>query len=761
MLGYLTLSPFLIALLAIWAGRRSRRAAALAIWPAILAIYFGTSIGSVAASGPLKTSIPWAEALGLTLSFNADGLALLFAAVIAGIGALIVLFSSSYFGGDARAGRFQATLFAFMGSMLGVVLSDNLFALFVFWELTGFTSFLLIGFDQERADSRRSALQALIVTGTGGMGLLAAAVLVELATGSSELSALIVSGEEVRSSGSYPWIAALVLVAAFTKSAQTPFHFWLPNAMAAPTPVSAYLHSATMVKAGLYLVARMTPLIGGTELWTGLTVSAGGLTMLAGAWRAVAETDLKRVLAYSTVSALGLMMMLFGLGSETAATAGLVYLLAHASYKGTLFLVAGTLEHETGTRDVTALSGLGRSMPSTALAGVIGACSMAGVPLLLGFVGKELVYEVLASIGQTWSIGLLAATVLASSLLGVAGFVAGVSPFVGSLKGLAPSHGVPVGLAAPPLLLAAAGVLAGMYPQAINLPVRLAVSNVTGQAAALGLAIWHGINLVLLLSLVTLAGTAALYIWRVKLRERIWPRSLGTERLYTGTLALLDQVSSRSLPALQSASLRSYVLVLILTAAVLTSGALAWRGLPVFPHLTPVTFGEGAVAVMIIAGAVSAVRARSTIAAVLSLGVTGYGVALTFLFFGAPDLAMTQFSVETLTAVIFTMVFYHFRRFRSLSPNLLRLRDLTLALLFGGAIALVLLLVGTTPTPAKLGRYFAENSATLAHGRNIVNVILVDFRAMDTMGEITVLATAALGVWALLKIGRRDEGGTR
>jgi multicomponent Na+:H+ antiporter subunit A len=353
---------------------------------------------------------------------------------------------------------------------------------------------------------------------------------------------------------------------------------------------------------------------------------------------------------------------------------------------------------------------------------------------------------------------LLAFTVLASVLLGVAGLLAGVTPFVGSLRGAPPGHAVPMGLAAPPLLLAAGGLIAGVYPQAINLPISLAAASITGEHPHSDLSLWHGFNLVLLLSLLTLGGTAMLYRWRTKLRDRIRPRSLGAEWLYTGTLRALDAVSAWSLPGLQSGSLRSYVLVLILTAGVLITAALIWRGLPSLPQLAGVRPGEGAVALMTMAGAISAVRARSTISAVLSLGVTGYGVALTFLFFGAPDLAMTQFSVETLTAVIFTMVFYHFRRFRSLSPRLLRLRDLFAAVLFGGSITLVLMLVGTTPTPVRLGRYFAENSATLAHGRNIVNVILVDFRAMDTMGEITVLATAALGVRALLQIGRKDEG---
>jgi multicomponent Na+:H+ antiporter subunit A len=757
MLGILALSPFLILPAVLWLGKYSRLRAWFAVWPAILAILFSGMMRTVAASGPVTSALPWAEALGLTLSFYGDGLSLLFAIMITAIGALIVLFSSRYFADDPTAGRFFATLFGFMGSMLGVVLADNIFALFVFWELTGFTSFLLIGFDQERAQSRSSAIQAFVVTGTGGMGLLAAAALIDLGTGSHELSALI-AGPSLRQLAAYHWIAALVLLAAFTKSAQTPFHFWLPNAMAAPTPVSAYLHSATMVKAGLYLVARMTPILGGTAFWIGLTATVGAITMIVGAWRAVAETDLKRVLAYSTISALGLLMMLLGLGGEMAVTAALVYLLAHAAYKGALFLIAGTLEHETGTRDVKHLGGLRQAMPASALAGVLAACSMAGVPLLFGFVGKELVYETLLHQWQTWSIVLLALTIAASVLLGVAGFTAGVSPFVGLLRTAPPTHPVAIALTAPPLILAGAGIVAGLLPNIVDLPIGLATSSVLGRTAGVHLAIWHGFSAVLLLSLVTVAGVGVLYRWREPLRERIWPRSLESERLYNGAIRGLDAVSAWSSPALQSASLRSYVLVLIVTAALLMIAGLALGGMPAVPALTEVRPAEAAVALMTMAGAISAVRARATMTAVLSLGVTGYGVALTFLFFGAPDLAMTQFSVETLTALIFTMVFYHFRRFKSLSRRLLRVRDLSVAVLFGGCIAAILFFVGASPTPLRLGRYFAENSAVLAHGRNIVNVILVDFRAMDTLGEITVLATAALGVRALLQLGRNDEG---
>jgi multicomponent Na+:H+ antiporter subunit A len=450
-------------------------------------------------------------------------------------------------------------------------------------------------------------------------------------------------------------------------------------------------------------------------------------------------------------------MMLLGFGTGHAVTAAFVYLVAHACYKGALFLMAGTLEHETGTRDVLELGGLRRAMPATALAGLLAALSMVGVPLFAGFVGKELTYEALLRQNPPWSLLLLTAAVGASALLGAAGLMAGLSPFIGKLRRAAPVDPVPIAFVIPPLALAGAGLIAGFYPAILDRAIRLTTMSVVRTAAPVHLALWHGFTMVLLLSMLTLSAAVALYVYRQRVREWIWPRSLGFERLYTGGLRVLIALSAWCLPALQDASLRSYVLVLIFVATSLIAGVLAWKGMPIKSLVTEVGPAEAAVALMTIAGAISAVRARATMTAVLSLGVTGYGVALTFLFFGAPDLAMTQFSVETLTAIIFTLVFYHFRRFRSLSKRSIRLRDLSIAILFGGSLAAVLFFVGATTTPIGLGKYFAENSVLMAHGRNIVNVILVDFRALDTMGEITVLATAALGVRALLQMGRHDE----
>jgi multicomponent Na+:H+ antiporter subunit A len=758
MLPLIALSPLIAVPAAAWLGkRRAPWSALLAICPAAIALYFCSLLKPVAEFGPRKASLPWAQSLGLALSFYVDGLSLLFAILITGIGALIVVFASKYFDGDPRAGRFQATLFAFMGSMLGIVLADNLLALFVFWELTGFTSFLLIGFDHERTKARASAVQALIVTGTGGMALLGAALLMEQAAGTLSLSAMLAGSTALKSSPTYLPIVLLALLAAFTKSAQAPFDFWLPNAMSAPTPVSAYLHSATMVKAGIYLVARMTPLIGGTPLWTGIVTTVGAITMILGAWRSVAETDLKRLLAFSTISALGLLMMLLGLGTQAAVTAAIVYLLAHACYKGALFLVAGTLEHETGSRDAIELGGLGRSMPLTAAAAALAAASMAGIPLFLGFTAKELFYEALLDDSGLWAAALVVAAVGVSALLGTAGLVAGVRPFTGAAGEAAAKHPVPVALVAPPLVLALAGVVVGVWPAAIDTLTGIATAGVLRPINETHLAMWHGLTPVLALSLLTFAGVFIMYNRWNEVRRRIWPRSFGFERLYTLSIQGLDALSSWSSPALQSASLRSYVLALIMTAAVLLAGVLALSSTPRLPALIDVRPHEAAAVVMIIAGSLSAARAASTISAVLSLGVTGYGVALTFLFFGAPDLAMTQFSVETLTAVIFTLVFYHFRGFGLLSPWAIRLRDMFVSVLFGASIAMVLLFVGATETPARLSSFFADAALPLAHGRNIVNVILVDFRALDTLGEITVLATAALGVRAVLRLGRGEE----
>jgi len=585
---------------------------------------------------------------------------------------------------------------------------------------------------------------------------LAAGILMLQSGGTAQLSELAAKGSLV-ADPKYVGIVSLLLLAAFTKSAQFPFHFWLPNAMQAPTPVSAYLHSATMVKAGIYLVARMTPIVGGTMLWTGTIATIGAITMVVGAGRALIETDLKRVLAYSTISALGILMLLFAIGTPAAATAGLVYLLAHACYKGALFLVAGAIEHETGTRDVAMLAGLRRVMPATALAAGLAAASMAGIPLFGGFIAKEQLYDSirLAALPGRWGDVLTVVAIGASMCLGAAGLIAGIAPFRGRSMPTAASHDAPVSLWIGPLILGVAGVILGLVPSLVSAPIALAAAAITGTTSGDTLALWHGFTITLALSAVTLAGSLFLFTYRRRLWRLAWPHALQTEHLYARTLMMLDGLSRRTGPLLQSASLRSYVLVVALTAVALVTTALAMdRALPVARRSTSVEFHEAALAMLIVAGAISAAFASTTMAAVLSLGVVGYGVAVMYALLGAPDLAMTQFAVETLTVVIFVLVFSRLRGFADLSSRFVRARDACVAIAAGALVTTLVLFIGASGTTSRLAAYFVDAAPRLAHGYNIVNVILVDFRGFDTMGEITVLVTVAIGVRALLLIGR-------
>lgn len=743
----LGLTPF-----AAWLGRkRARWAMLLAAWPLLMTFYFIGGFRDALAGKPWQDTFDWVPGLSLSFSFRLDGLSGLFAVLITGVGAVVVVYGAHYFDGHPHSGRFQATLFAFMAAMLGVVLTDNVFALFIFWELTGFTSYLLIGFEHEKPESRRFALQALIVTGAGGLALLAAAVLLSQLVGSASLWASNAEAARIQGHAWYTPIALCVLLAAFTKSAQLPFQFWLPNAMVAPTPVSAYLHSATMVKAGVYLVARMTPALGGTVLWTTLVVTLGGLTMVSASLRAMREVDLKRILAYSTLSALGTILFLIGLGTPASIAAALAYLVAHACYKGTLFLVAGIIDHEAGTRDVTQLSGLRRVMPITSVAGALAAASVLGVPPLLGFLGKEQAYT--AVLAQPLLPQLLTSVlVVSSAFLGAAGLLTGIHPFLGRSQHTPAEQEPSAGLWLGPLLLGGLGLL-GLFAVVLGGPLGLAASSVAGETVRLELSLWHGFTLPLLLEVTTVGLALVLYARRDSLRRWPWPSALRTERLYAGALCGIDALSGRLAPALQDGALINYILTFVVTTGALIGASLFLTvGVAVPETLLTPRAHEVLVALLIIGAAVAAARARTTMAAVLSLGTAGYGVALMFLLYGAPDLAMTQFAVETLTAVIFVFVFWQFPRVEEVTAAAIKRRDALVAVAFGALVTVLTLATATHPTSSRLRDYYSEVSVPLAHGRNIVNVILVDFRALDTLGEITVLVTAAVGVSALLRI---------
>ncbi|MBZ4420007.1 putative monovalent cation/H+ antiporter subunit A [Myxococcus sp. RHSTA-1-4] len=732
--------------------------ALLTLVPAALFASFVIRVAPLVDGHVATERYAWAPRLMLHLSLRADGLALLMALLITGIGALVALYANRYLEGHPHLGRFYLFFFGFMSSMLGLVLSDNLLALFIFWELTSLTSYLLIGFDHTRDTSRAAALQGLLVTVGGGQALLVGVVMMGSAVGTLELSQL--PGHALQTHPLYPWMLLLVLVGAFTKSAQFPFHFWLPGAMAAPTPVSAYLHSATMVKAGVFLLARLTPALGATPLWESAVTWVGGATMVVGAFLALGQRDLKLILAHATVCVLGTLTFLIGLGTALALHAMVVFLLAHALYKGALFLAAGAIDHATGTRDLVLLGGLRRAMPLTTAAVLLAAASMAGLVPALGFIGKELVYE--GALAAPRAPGLATgATLLAFiPLVAVAAMLA-VRPFFGATRELphAPHEGPP-GMWLGPLVLSVLGLVLGLFPSAVDgLLARASAVMAPAAPPPPPLKPWHGLNAALGLSVASLAGGAAVYFARDGLRGRISRLRLerwGPGRGYELALAGMLRFARFQTRLLQSGYLRRYLRMSVVAVGGLTAYALLTRA-RVWPELRGGDLEpyEAAVGVLMVLAAVTAARTRSRLASVSAMGVVGFGVALVFLFFGAPDLALTQSIVEALTVVVFLLALFHLPAYEELSSRPARLRDVGVSLAFGAVMATLLLVTVQNPEFPPISGYFLQNSVPGGHGRNVVNVILVDFRALDTLGEITVLAIAALGVSALLKAGRQ------
>jgi multicomponent Na+:H+ antiporter subunit A len=734
----------------------------IALLPLALTIFFTGMIGRVAAGQVITASYAWVPSFGVNFSFYVDGLSLVLALLISGIGTLVTVYAGGYLAGYPQLGRFFLYLLLFMAAMLGVVLSGNIITLFIFWELTSLSSYLLIGFNHRQAESRASALQALLVTGLGGLALLAGLILLGQIGHSWELSTLLTQGAKIRSHALYLPMTILILLGAFTKSAQFPFHFWLPNAMAAPTPVSAYLHSATMVKAGIFLLARLNPILGNTPLWQFSLSAAGATTMLMGAWLAWQQTDLKRILAYSTISALGTLVLLLGVGTPVAVKAAVVFLIVHSLYKGALFMAAGAIDHETGTRDITQLQGLRRAMPITFVAVTLAALSMAGaLPLFVGYIGKKLIYEAaLTAPAAGW---LLTIMVLLSNIFTVvvAGMVA-IRPFWRKPGNTPkPAHEAPPSLWLGPLLLAGLGLLLVIILEFVpgNLLKPFLATSATAIAAELvqvKVAAWSGFNVIFWLSLATLATGTVLYGGRAELR-RLMPTAdiganFGPERGYTLALDGLLKVAAGQTRLLQHGYLRFYLLTMTLVAAGLVGYTLLTRyGLNLGVDFSGVRIHEVAVTVVILLATVAAVVSTSRLATIAALGAVGYGLSLLFVFYGAPDLAMTQMAVETLTVIILALTLYHLPRFSQLTSSGSRVRDALIALGLGGLMAVLALTALAVPMQSRLTPFFAENSVTLAKGRNIVNVILVDFRALDTLGEITVLAVAAIGIYALLK----------
>lgn len=715
-------------------------------------------------------NVTWVPELSMDITLRFDPLAAIMSVLVLAIGALVLVYCAEYFHHhdghrENRLPSFAAELVAFSGAMFGLVTADNMLVLYIFWETTTVLSFLLVGHYAERPSSRRAATQALLVTTFGGLAMLVGIVILGNVSGTFLLSELI---DDPPTGVAASVAVVLVLVGALSKSAIVPMHFWLPGAMAAPTPVSAYLHAAAMVKAGVYLVARMTPGFADMPVWRPVIVTLGLLTMLLAGWRALREYDLKLILAFGTVSQLGLITLMVGAGGSDMMLAGLAMLCAHAMFKAALFMVVGIIDHATGTRDIRRLAWLGDRSRALLIIGCGGAASMAALPPFFGFVAKEADFE---TVLHSPTLGSAAPFVLTGIVVGsVLTTVYSLRFVFGAFgrKGLAqPStrvaemHRPPAMFLTPPAILAAAGLLFGLWPAGLDAVLRdyaVAVSNPPGtsaEGAGYHLALWHGVNLPLLLSALVLATGIAVYFGRARARWGFVPLG-NADRIYDAVLRGADVMSVRltavtqrgSIPATQSVILSTLVVVPVVALAM---GARDRPELQLWDSPPQVVVG-----VLMLAAALAATMMRNRLAAVLLVGVTGYGCGAIFAFYGAPDLALTQFLVETLTLVVFVLVLRvlpaeigaeDIRRFR--------LPRAMLAVAVGATVATLAAFAMAARTGVGIAELLPQAAYVRGHGHNAVNVLLVDIRAWDTMGEVSVLLVAATGVASMVFRSRR------
>jgi multicomponent Na+:H+ antiporter subunit A len=757
------LAAVLAPVLVRWWGRQAFLA--LAVVPAAAFGWVLAQLGTVTGGGEVRETTSWVPALDLSVTLRLDALALTLAALVTGVGALVLVYCARYVGPDDEGTpRFAATLTGFAGTMLGLVLADDLFLLYVFWELTTVFSYLLIGGSGRRLAARRAAGQALILTTAGGLAMLLGLIMIGRSSGSYLLS------EVVADPGSGPLLVAgtvLVLIGAITKSAMVPFHFWLPAAMEAPTPVSAYLHAAAMVKAGVYLVARLAPGFADVPGWRPIVLGLGLATMLVGGYRALRQNDLKLLLAFGTVSQLGFLMVLVGAGSRELAAAGLAMTLAHALFKSTLFLTVGVIDHSTGTRDLRRLSGLGRRLPVVATTGVLAAASMAGLPPLLGFVGKEAAFAALWDGGlpdRAAAVAVLTGLVLGSALTAgyTARFVWGAFARKPDLRAAEPADLVhPPGalFLTAPAVLAVAGLAAGaagpwLEPLVAGYADTLPL--VADEPTALGL--WHGLQPALALSALSLLGGAALFLLRAPVHrfQQRHPVGASADEGYWNTMQGLDRLAVLVTGTTQRGSLPAYLGTILVVVLALPGGVLLFRA--PWPGEwrvwdTPIQALVGAV---VLIAAILALRIRQRLSAVLVVGVTGYGLGVLFALQGAPDLALTQFLVETLTLVVFVLVL------RKLPKDITerhRPRERAVRGVIAVAVGLFMGAVGAVALAARTATPVSADYPDAAYGfgggQNIVNVTLVDIRAWDTFGEISLLVVAATGVASLVFLRRR------
>ncbi len=742
-------------------------------------------------------SLPWIPSLGINFTVYLDGLGLLFALLITGIGALVVLYSIYYLNPEQEAiHRFYLYLLLFMGAMLGIVLSDNMIVLYTFWELTSISSFLLIAFWYERDRSRYGALKSMLITVFGGFAMLAGFVVLHHMTGTWSIRETIAMVGNVQGHPLFLLAMILILLGAFTKSAQFPFHIWLPDAMEAPTPVSAYLHSATMVKAGIYLVARFSPVFAGQAEWFWIVSLVGIITMCYGSILAVKQTDLKALLAYSTISQLGLIMSLFGAGSAavyygygeesmiyTAATmAAIFHLVNHATFKGALFMVAGIVDHETGTRDIRRLGGLISLMPISFTVACISGFSMAGVPPFNGYLSKEMFLEAMVELTHlhifelgTWGILFPILAFLGSVFTFVYSMILIFKTFRGPLQkeklGITP-HEAPAGMLISPVILAVCVVVLGLFPNVLSYSIiEPAMRSVLPSLVAPGehfdvhISFWHGFTPALFMTMGVIVLGTVLYLLlnRWKGIYAIYPDKLSWNHMYDSLLRYGEKASRMLTDAYMNRSARNY-LVYIFGFMVIVLGAALWRAdvlSLMTPDTAPINIYEIVLIALLVISAVAVPFARQRLIAVIMTGAVGYLVTLFFVLFRAPDLALTQMIIETVSVVLFLLCFYHMPELRrEVSSRKYRSLNIIIAVSVGVVVTLISLSASGSSSFESIADYFVKNSHDLGGGDNVVNVILVDFRGFDTMLEITVLGIASLGIYSMiqLQLQGRDAG---
>jgi len=771
----LILLPFLGSAITALLPTRARTAlaACTGVVSATAAVWVISMFPRIRHGDVIRETIAWVPSLGLDLTLRIDGFAWMFAVLVTVIGALVALYSRYYMSPDDPVARFYAFFLAFMGAMLGVVVSGNLIQLVVFWELTSVMSFLLIGYWHHRLDAQRGARMALTVTGAGGLALLGGVIVLGQITGSYDLDKVLASGELIRAHPLYPLALVLILLGALTKSAQFPFHFWLPRAMAAPTPVSAYLHSATMVKAGVFLLARLWPVLSGTQLWFWIVSSTGMTTLLLGAYVAMFQHDLKRVLAYSTISHLGLITLLFGLNSPLAAVAAVFHIMNHATFKASLFMAAGVVDHETGTRDIRRLNGLMRFMPRTGALALVASGAMAGVPLLNGFLSKEMFFaETVFLSSQPWvEVAVPVLATIAAIFAVVYSLRFGYEIFFGPPSTDLPRQPeeAPRWMRTPIAFLVLSCLIVGIAP-AMSIGPSLAAAArpvVGGVLPEYSLAVWHGFNTPFVMSLVAIAGGVLGYRWlqRQQVLGRFQDpplvRRLNGRRMFETSLIGITRASRAVLQHVGARRLQTQMFVL--TAVALVLAALAARGVPLLWGERERLPASPAFVIMWLIGCVCAVGAAAMakfhrLVAITLMGGAGLVTCLTFVWFSAPDLALTQIVVEVVTTTLFLlglrwlpMRLEEMEARLTLRDRIRRARDLVLALSAGTGMAALSYAMLTRPAPNSISTFFLRHALPDGGGANVVNVMLVDFRAFDTLGEITVLSAVALTVYALLR----------